>query len=217
MLSATLGAGLPTGAAESFTASMAEGLHALAQPLTILRNTVALMAAPKIAEAARQRYLDLSSEQVQRACELFEMMQDLVIVSQVEAVHKPFELAELVSAVVDDPHVGLETSGVTINVVVPGDLPPILGDYARTIRALAAALKITTSLSSPGGPVEVRASPSGSSGRLTVTNPRPHGRTLNSSQRLALSLIEANIRSQRGRYTFAEDPFCVSMELPFAA
>lgn len=217
MFSETLEAGLATGAAESFTASMAEGLHALAQPLTILRSTVVLMAAPKIAEAARQRYLDLSLEQVQRACELFEVMQDLVIVSQVEAVRKPFELANAISAAVDDPQVGLEPSGVTINVVVPRDLPPILGDYARTMRALAAALKIAAYLSSADDKVEVQASPSGSFVRLTVTNPRPHGRTLNSSQRLALSLIEANIRSQRGRYTFAEDPFCVSMELPFAA
>jgi hypothetical protein len=102
-------------------------------------------------------------------------------------------------------------------VLEPGDLPPALGDYARTLQALTAALKTAISLSSVGDRIEVRATHSGVFLRLAVSNARAHGGTLNSSQRLALALAEANIRSQEGSFKLAEDPFSVSMELPFAS
>jgi hypothetical protein len=217
MLSETLETVTPTvaagGAADIFTATMAEGLHALAQPLTILRSTVALMAAPEIPEAARQRYLNLSSEQVQRACDLFECLQDLVIANQVDAIRAPFAISKLIAAATDDPKI---ESAVKLQVVAPGDLPSILGDYARILQALAAALKVAASLSSAGDTVELRATPGGGFLHLAVSNAHAHRTTLNSSQRLALALAEANVRSQRGRFKFAEDPFCVSIELPLA-
>jgi hypothetical protein len=220
MLSETLEAAAPISAdgdaAESFGATMAEGLHALAQPLTILRSTVALLASPETPEAARRRYMDLSAEQVQRACDLFECLQDLVIANQVAAIRAPFAISKLTAAATDDPKMGLDAPSVKIDVVGPGDLPPALGDYARTLQALTAALKIAACLSSVGDSVEVLAARSGGFVHLAVTSARAHGRALNSSQRLALALAGANIRSQRGRFKLAEDPFCVSMELPFA-
>jgi hypothetical protein len=222
MLNQTLETDMPTGTAESvgdgstFAATIAEGLHALAQPLTILRSTVALLATPETPEAGRRRYLDLSAEQVQRACDLFECLQDLVIANQAEAIRAPFAISKLIAAATDDPTIGLDGSNVRINVLATGDLPPVLGDYARTLQALAATLKIAISLSAAGDSVEVLPMPSGGFLRLAVSNVRALGRTLNSSERLSLALAEANIRSQRGRFKLAEDPFCVSMELPFA-
>jgi len=225
MLNQTLETGMPTGVAESaavdakdrFGVTMAEGLHALAQPLTILRSTVALLASPEAPETARRRYLDLSAEQVQRACDLFECLQDLVIANQSEAVRAPFAASTLIAAATDDPKITLDVSNASIHVLATGELPAALGDYARTLQALVAALKIAISLSCAGDCVELRAIASGGSLRMAVTSPRVHGRTLNSSQRLTLALADANIRSQRGRFTFTEDPFSASMELPFAA
>lgn len=68
--------------------SLAEGLHAMAQPLTILRGSVAAAAALDTDPVKQRRYLDLSAEQVQRMCTLFEHLQDLVIAHQSDGEHK---------------------------------------------------------------------------------------------------------------------------------
>jgi hypothetical protein len=66
-------------------AQLSDGLHALAQPLTILRSIAVAAANPDLAAADRLRYLDISSEQIERACVLFEGLQDLVIVQRKNA------------------------------------------------------------------------------------------------------------------------------------
>ena len=41
-----------------------------------------------------------------------------------------------------------------------------------------------------------------------------HGKPLSFTNRLNLSLVETNIRSQGGRYECKEDPFCILIALP---
>ena len=41
-----------------------------------------------------------------------------------------------------------------------------------------------------------------------------HGKNLSFADRLNLSLVETNIRSQGGEYRFVEDPLCILFALP---
>jgi hypothetical protein len=197
-----------------FLGNMSEGLHALAQPLTILRTSVMASAAPGVDALKQRRYLDLSSQQIERACDLFEILQDLVIASQIEADHASIELADLLSAVAKSQRAALEASGVELRMVAPSGLPAVLGDATRTLQALSAALKLAASVSSAGDVVELVVSTRRQCVELIIRTDRVHGRPLNSSERLSLTLAQANILSQRGAYEYTEDPFCARMTLP---
>jgi signal transduction histidine kinase len=86
MLSETLEAKRPAAwiSEESgrFYADLADGLHALAQPLTILRGSIMALNSEEITPERQQHYLDVSKSQVERACALFDAVQALVIAGQ---------------------------------------------------------------------------------------------------------------------------------------
>ncbi len=195
-------------------ANISQGLHALAQPLTILRSAVAASNAPGVAPLDRQRYLELSSLHVERTCGLFECLQDLVIASQIEAECEPVELSEVLADVVEDRKTVLQTSGIELRVVAPTGTPTLQGDAARTLQALSAALKIAASVSSPGDAVELLVATRNGFVELVLQNKRIHGQALNSAQRLTLALAETNVRSQQGKYECVEDPLRVFIALP---
>jgi signal transduction histidine kinase len=217
MRSATLGTGSSTAAEgdelASFYAHLANGLHAMAQPLTILRSVVAASTLSGLTAIDHRRYLDISSDQVERACVLFHSLQQLVAARQIEAECAPVDLSRLLEPVVEDQKAILQASGVDMKVVIPDALPLLLADMDRTLQALFAVLKIAAAVSSPGDAVELLVSPRNESMELVIQNRNAHKRRLNSSEHLSLALAEANIRSQQGEYECVEDPFRVSMTL----
>jgi signal transduction histidine kinase len=196
-----------------FYVHLADGLHAMAQPLTVLRSSVAASAVPGITPDRHRRYLDISTQQVERACGLFECLQDLVIARQIEPDHSAVDLNELTGRVVEDQKASLQAADISLSVVKNDSLPPILGDAARTQQAFCAALKIAASISSPGDVIEVQMRVREEWVECILQNRRRHGRNLNSSQHLSLALAETNIRSQQGEYLYVVDPFCVSLAL----
>src|ERR1700722_18761428 len=78
-----------------FYAHLADGLHAMAQPLTILRSSVVASTMPGIDPDRRRRYLNISTQEVERVCGMFESLQDLVIARHVEANCGAVDLEEL--------------------------------------------------------------------------------------------------------------------------
>jgi len=209
--------GVKSEAMGRFCADMAEGLHALAQPLTILRSAVAAAGSPKVDANGQRRYLDISNQQVERACGLFECLQDLVIANQTEADCEPFDLPALLAPVIDDQRTVLRAAGIELRVTVPAELPPVQGDVARTLQPLFAALKIAASVTSPGGAVELAIATNNGRVELTIRSIGAQARPLNSTERLSLALAEANIRSQQGDYQCSEEPFRVSIQLKLAS
>src|SRR5580698_2805069 len=66
-----------------FCMEIADGLHALAQPLTILRSAIEMIGVCRRSGSDMGRYVELSTEHIQRACELFDSIQGLMI-TQIE-------------------------------------------------------------------------------------------------------------------------------------
>ena len=73
------------GSGNQYYARLAVELHALAQPLTILRSSVVGAGLEGIAPEKRRRYLEISQAQAERACKIFESLQEIVIAAQAEA------------------------------------------------------------------------------------------------------------------------------------
>jgi len=217
MPSATLEPRFSTDSSEQRTrllACLAEGLHTMAQPLTILRSSVPASAATGASAASHQRYAEISIQQIERACDLFECLQDLVIANQIDAECAPIDLSSLLAQAAHEQGPVMQTLGIQLRVTVPSGPLTAIGDAARTLQAIAAGLKIAASVSCSGDVVELLAAVRDGRVELTVQSGQLHGRLLNSSERLSLSLAQTNILSQSGEYECTEDPFCLRLTLP---
>jgi hypothetical protein len=190
------------------------GLHAIAQPLTILRAAIEVLSLPEGGAVDHRRYVGISARQIERTCNLFSCLQDLVTASLREAQQVKFDLWELLGPMIEDRRVLLQASGIGLVVARQDPSEPIVGDAERTEQTIAEVLTLAASLSSRGDVIELHGSRRGGFCELTLQNTRGHGKRISSSDRLSLSLACANIVSQQGKYQLAEDPFCVSLALP---
>jgi light-regulated signal transduction histidine kinase (bacteriophytochrome) len=197
-----------------FFAHMTEGLHAMAQPLTILRSSVPALAGVDVSPAKQQRYLELSVRQVQRACSLFECLQDLVVASQTPADCEPIDLSAMVAAVAEGQQATLQELGIELRVQLPGDLPLALGDATRTRQALTAGLAAATLVSVSCDVIHITAAACNQRVVLILEIDRIHGIRLESHERLNLRLAQTNMLSQQGDYECTEDPFRVRLAVP---
>jgi hypothetical protein len=204
----------PADGSAKFHRELANGLHAMAQPLTMLRAAMEVLTMPASAGVDRRRYLEISAGAVERTCDVFTNLQDLVAASIVEADHTPFDLWDVISPVIEDRRRLLQGSGVAIAAAKGEAWQPIWGDAGRTEQAVAVTLQMAGNLASKGDVIELSGSVENGFIELTLRNTRRHGKPVDSTARLCLALAEANIVSQHGRYEFAEDPFRVSLALP---
>lgn len=196
---------------DRFYANLSHGIHAMGQPLTVIRGAAAACAAPGVTQENQQRYLQTLADHADAACSMYHCLRDLVAASRFAAICDPIELVELLTPVVDEQKTALQGSEVAIEVTLPRGLRRILADKDRTLQALFAVLKIAVSVSAPGDLIELVVTHSGETVALTIRNRRVHGKSLSSLERLNLALAEANIRSQQGVCECTEDPFRVSL------
>jgi hypothetical protein len=205
--------GLCSCMAADFYREIADGLHAMAQPLTVLRSTVEVLALPG-AVINRERYLNLSAEHLDRTCSLFSSLQSLMAARLLEARRVCLDFWQVVAPVLRDCDVTLRPAGIGLAVVADSSVQRFCGDAERTEQAFAAILRVTAALASRGDVLEISAEQSGGFVTVTVQNAREHGKRIDSSQRLSLSLARANILSQQGRFQLVEDPMRAIIALP---
>jgi len=195
-------------------AQFGEGLHAMAQPLTVLRSAVITAIAPKVSELDQRRYMEISAEQVENACQLFQSLRELVFAWQNPADSELIDLSQLLASVDEVQGKVFRQAGMKLVVVTPASLLSAVGDKDRILQALFALLKITASVSAAGDSIELLVTGGLGEVELVLQNSRAQGKYLKSSARLILALAEANIRSQHGTFQLVEEPFRVIFSLP---
>jgi signal transduction histidine kinase len=79
------------GELDRFYKSVADGLHALAQPLTILRGSIMALSSEEITPERQRHYLDVSKSQLERACAMFDAVQELMIAAQSRTERSGFD------------------------------------------------------------------------------------------------------------------------------
>jgi len=194
---------------------LAAGLHAMAQPLTIVRGALCALTLHQDVPPASQRYLDMSSQQLDRLCDLMSSLRSLLETTQFNANCVTVELWELISPILEDLDAALRKSGVQIAPGYPEQSAVhAIADPVRTEQALRAALNTAVSVASRGDRILLDILPRDGFVDLTIQNRNPHGKGLGYSDRLSLSLVKASIRSQQGIYECVEDPLCISLKLP---
>jgi len=194
---------------------LADGLHAMAQPLTIVRGALCALTLNQDVPPASQRYLDMTSAQLDRLCDQMCCLRSLLETTQFNANCVTVELWELISPILEDLDSALRKSGVQIAPANPEQTAiHAIADPARTEQAFRAALTTAVSMAAPGDVILLDVQPRDGFVDLTIQNRNPHGKSFGSSDRLSLSLVKASIRSQQGIYECVEDPLRISLKLP---
>jgi hypothetical protein len=199
-----------------FLAEVADGLHALAQPLTILRSAIEMIGVCQRSGASSQRYFDLSAEHIQRACEQFAAIQGLIRTKLVPARSETVDFGALISRVVEERNIALQGRGIGIAAAIPTSLNQVEGEAARMEEAVSAALDAAVLVSSHGDVVQLQVSETDGFIEIGVQFERREKTPLPAAVRLMLALAKADILSQQGRYYFVDDPFSVSLALPLS-
>jgi hypothetical protein len=123
------------------------------------------------------------------------------------------DLGTLLSQAVEEQRSAYDNAGVTLVAAIADSLPPVSGDPRRSEKAIAVLLATALSTASQGDRVEIALKPSGGLIEVRIAGAQA-GRSLNSSERLNLAVVRANILTQRGSYQFQEEPFFVTLSLP---
>jgi light-regulated signal transduction histidine kinase (bacteriophytochrome) len=191
-----------------------DALHVLAQPLTILRSSVPLAADGSLAPAKRRRFLDISAQQIERACVLFELVQDLTVVTSRAAKLAPLELSAVLSEALDGEVPALNERGVAVNVLSAEPLAKAYGDADRTLQAILAGLRVVAARSAPGDTIQIETGWSELQVQLVIRNQGSQPSPLDPVLRLSILLAEANMLSQKGKFECAADLCSAFLTLP---
>jgi hypothetical protein len=200
--------------AAKFYGDIANGLHAMAQPLTILRASMEVLSLPPSAGIDQRRYMEISAAQLERTCTLFTRVQDLVTARFVEAERSRYEVWEIIAPLIEARKQLLQAAGAGIAVASQGPWQPVVGDLHRTEQAVTAVLQIAGEMAERGDVIEISAAPHAGFLEITIENTRKQKKSIGSAARLNLALAEENVLSQQGRYELTREPFKVLLALP---
>jgi signal transduction histidine kinase len=194
-------------------AQLADGLHAMAQPLTILRGAMCALTMQDSVEPANRRYLDMSTKQVDRLCDLMSGLQSLLHAGQSKVEFRSFDLIELIDPIVEQQRNAARESGVRIVWTRPERPIHALGDEHGVEQAFSAALKTALSAAKRDERVQVEIALRDGFVGLTLRNESFSKRNLGSFERFHLTVVEHMIRSQCGMYELIDHPLSISLKL----
>jgi hypothetical protein len=207
-------AGPGTSSFDSPYTVLANGLHAMAQPLTVLRGALGAWKMRNPIAAESDRYIEMSAKQIDRLGDLLLCMQEVLDTADGETKHAKVDLGELIGIVLEDMNSVHREWGGAIDIAKPAVPVYILGDADRTERAIRSAIKVTILLSPLMGVIRLSVRSNEGQVEVRAEQTAKHGKNLGFVERLYLSLVETNIRSQGGSFKCIEDPLSILFTLP---
>jgi hypothetical protein len=205
---------VPKSASETLLSNLSKGIHAVAQPLAILRASLDNSHTGQMTVEEFRELTASSAIEVERVCRLFSCLQQFVSTESVKPHLSATPTLPLLAHVADGVNLLFEADGMIFRSVLPDTCPPVLINRARTLQALSSILLIAHSVSSPRDTVELIASSSSPNKvRIGVQNLNSHADTINAEARLTMALAEAGMRSQQAEFSWSLKPFTVQIEL----
>jgi hypothetical protein len=207
------------GAAEEssarFCGELDEGLHALAQPLTILRGALgALTMRGDVRPEAASRYLEMSNTQVDRLCNLLSGLRNLLDGVRSEPACTEIDLWNLVDSVLENRQSESGNSLQRISLAKPHCEFRVTADPVLIEQALHAALDAVEAQCESCGDICMDISRSDGFADLSLLCTRSKGEKLTAMNLLRLSAAEASIKKHHGVFECSESPFQISIKLP---
>ena len=200
-------------ASEKFCSNLSRGIHAAAQPLTILRASLDRQLIDRMSIGELRTLAASSAMEVERVCVLFNCLQQFVITDSIKPHLIATPLLPLLATVVDGVNLLFEKDGMFLRLTAPDVCQPVLIDTARTLQALSSVLLTAHAVSRANDTVELIATSSRTVIRVVVRNANSYVDPLSAEASLGMALAEASIRSQQGRFTWCLQPFTAQIDL----
>ena len=198
---------------ETLFADLLEGMHAAAQPLSILHATLSREYAESMDREELWELTLSSADQVERLRILFNYMQQLVATESTKALLLPERLPPLLNHVLEGVDLLFDEAGIYLSVAVPDDCPEVLIDSMRMENVLTSMLLYLHSASAASDTVALTASWTDTVVRLELGNEKLQIARLDAKGRLGMALAKANLLSQGGRFSYSLKPFQIQIEL----
>jgi signal transduction histidine kinase len=206
-------------------AALSEGMHTMAQPLTVLRATLEIASGNASSISHYQRAVDNSLIEVSRLAEAMGFVQELLRIAGDVSLSTPIELPAVVEGIEEDLRCVFEAAQVWLDVSWEEHLVRIQGSASRLRQCLFYLLQHAIRSTSEGDTIHLRAQPTGDGVRLVISSDSAdvQYRELSWSDCLQwndvapyLTLAEALARADGGRLQWKNKPFVVALWLPAA-
>lgn len=205
-------------ASEALCMNLSKGMHAAAQPLTVLRASFDSIHTDGMSAGELRELVASSTMEVERVCKLFSFLQQLVSAASVKPELSRTPIQPLLAHVTDGVELLFARDGMHLRSIASDPCPHVLINPARTLQALSSILLVAHAVSQPLDTIELIASSTSSGAvRVVVQNVHSYIDAMNSEQSLNMALAEANIRSQEASLSWSLQPFSVQIELKHAA
>jgi len=203
-------------AIDKLCANLADVIHAMAQPLTILqgrldKSRVAQMNLSELRGLAHE-----SAKETDRLCNLFGYMQGFMVAETVEPCLSRQAVCPMLTHAAEGLQSFFKQGGISLRLDMQSDVPPVIADPRRMDQALSRMLLLVYGFSAANDTIELAAVSPFDATHIVIRNARARP-VLDKEARLKLALSEANIRSQNGALTWTTDPLSVQIELPAAS
>ena len=208
--------GESSSASEILCSHLAQGIHAAAQPLTVLRASLSKCNTDRMNSDELRELTASSAVQVQRVCTFFSGLQQLVMAESTKPQLSPTPILPLLAYAVEGIDLVFQRNGITFSSVLPDTCPPVLINRALTLQALSTVFLVVYGLSGVQDTVELITSSSANAVQIVVRNLHLPAAVINPEASLSLAVAEANMRSQQAGLSLSLQPFTVRIDLPKA-
>jgi hypothetical protein len=198
---------------EIFYSNLSHTMHAAAQALTVLQlshNT------ERLRSMDRDELVKLalsSSQEVERLCIVLGYLQQFVAIQRSNPKLAHVEMAILIADVIEGLHLLFRDAGISLVSLVPNACDPVLINAAKVSHALGAVLLVAYGIAKRKDTVELAVSCLLNTVEIEVRTLGSHMASIDADMSLRLGMAEANIRSQKGIFSWAIEPFYAKISL----
>jgi hypothetical protein len=205
----------PSPTMDALCKDLVQGLHAAAQPLTILKASLDPTNHAEQSTEEMRRLLKQSAKEVDRLCLLFNYLQQFVAIESTKAESEIQNLPNLLTHTIEGIDLLFIDAGVRLVIEdIEQLLPFALLDSSRFEYALSTILLIALGLATKGDEIFVTSSSPGDFIQVRTRQPLSAAHTMGADNRLSMALAAANLRSQGAALTWQENPLTVHIALP---
>ena len=174
-------------AAEMLCSNLAQGIHAVAQPLAVLVASLSKDYTDRMNCDQLRALTATSAAEVKRLCTLFSSLQQLVLTESTTPQLSPTPILPLLAYAADGVNLVFQQDGISLCSVLPDACPPVLIHRARTLQALSRVLLIVHGLSRARDAVELIASASADAVEVVIQNLNLSPATMSAEARLSMA------------------------------
>ena len=206
----------PGSAFATLCSNMSQGLHAAAQPLSILRASLGGGLADRLNIEELRELTASSAVEVERVCRIFSLLQHLLSAESTKPLLTATPILPLLADATEGVIRMFEEGGMSIGTEVAEACPLALINGTKTLQALSCILLAAYAVSRAGDTIELISSSSPDTVQVIVRNLDSEVDAVAAEVRLSMALAEANIRCQRGILTWIPRPFSAQIEFQTA-